>query len=138
MSSLPASASVQPEHQEVDTLHHQPALGSRSNVEVSSAEPDEQAEYEEGRPAVPLSVPLPEIPSPTLDLELDLSSILGTPSNAEVTKIQKRASNIMKLSEENDKLKAELKAMAERLERAERRREELAKRQQMIMEAPSS
>jgi len=40
-------------------------------------------------------------------------------------KVQKRASNVLKLSEENEKLKAELKAMSDRLAAAERRREEL-------------
>ncbi|KAG6903227.1 hypothetical protein C0995_002770 [Termitomyces sp. Mi166 len=81
---------------------------------------------------------LPEIPGANLDLELDMSSILGADSNADAEKIQKRASNVMKLSQENEKLKAELKAMTDRLERAERRRDELARRQQMVMEAPSS
>jgi phage host-nuclease inhibitor protein Gam len=33
----------------------------------------------------------------------------------------------MKLSQENEKLKAELKAMSDRLEAAERKREELAR-----------
>ncbi|KAF9457174.1 hypothetical protein BDZ94DRAFT_261882 [Collybia nuda] len=71
---------------------------------------------------------LPEIPAP--DLDLDLSSIIGS-SNADVnSKVQKRASNVMKLSQENEKLKAELKAMSDRLEAAERRREELAKKEQ--------
>jgi hypothetical protein len=39
--------------------------------------------------------------------------------------VQKRASNVLKLSEENEKLKAELKAMSDRLEAAERKRIEL-------------
>ncbi|KAG5727676.1 hypothetical protein E4T56_gene12268 [Termitomyces sp. T112] len=80
---------------------------------------------------------LPEIPG-NLDLELDMSSILSSYSNADAEKVQKRASNVIKLSQENEKLKAELKAMTDRLERAERRRDELARRQQMVMEPPSS
>ncbi len=40
-------------------------------------------------------------------------------------KVQKRASNVLKLSMENEKLKAELRAMNERLEAAERRQQEL-------------
>jgi hypothetical protein len=41
----------------------------------------------------------------------------------------------MKLSQENEKLKAELKAMSDRLEAAERRREELARKEQVKNEA---
>ncbi|KAF8797967.1 hypothetical protein BYT27DRAFT_7265104 [Phlegmacium glaucopus] len=78
---------------------------------------------------------LPEIP--TDDLSFDLSSVIGSPS-PEQEKIQKRASNVMKLAQENEKLKAELKAMTDRLEAAERRREKLAKKEQKIMEEPSS
>ena len=40
----------------------------------------------------------------------------------------------MKLAQENEKLKAELKAMTDRLEAAERRREKLAKQEQKVME----
>lgn len=46
------------------------------------------------------------------------------------SKVQKRASNVMRLSQENENLKAELKAMSDRLEAAERRREELARKEQ--------
>ncbi|KAG6879522.1 hypothetical protein C0992_001855 [Termitomyces sp. T32_za158] len=81
---------------------------------------------------------LPEIPGANLDLELDMTTILGTPSNADTEKVQKRVSNVMKLSQENEKLRAELKAMTDRLERVERRRDELARRQQVVMEAPLS
>ncbi|KIM87011.1 hypothetical protein PILCRDRAFT_294915 [Piloderma croceum F 1598] len=74
---------------------------------------------------------LPEIPAPKLDLEFDLDSIIGSvDKNAEpeTAKVQKRASNVLKLAQENEKLKMELKAMSDRLEAAERRREELAKK----------
>ncbi|KAG6878739.1 hypothetical protein C0993_011554 [Termitomyces sp. T159_Od127] len=81
---------------------------------------------------------LPEIPGANLDLELDMTTILGTSSNADAEKVQKRVSNVMKLSQENEKLQAELKAMTDRLERVERRRDELARRQQVVMEAPLS
>jgi len=61
-------------------------------------------------------------------------------------KLHKRASSVLKLSEENEKLKAELKALTDRLEAAERkkqqvlksRREQQQQQQQHIMEAPSS
>ena len=39
--------------------------------------------------------------------------------------MQKRASNVVKLAQENEKLKAELRAMTERLEAAERKRAKL-------------
>ena len=42
--------------------------------------------------------------------------------------MQKRASNVLKLAEENEKLKAELRAMTERLEAAERKRKEIEQR----------
>lgn len=44
----------------------------------------------------------------------------------------------MKLAEENEKLKGELKAMTDRLEAAERRRKALAEKELKIMEEPSS
>ena len=44
----------------------------------------------------------------------------------------------MKLAQENEKLKAELKAMTDRLEAAERRREQLTRKEQKVMEEPSS
>ncbi|KAJ7709960.1 hypothetical protein B0H17DRAFT_915578, partial [Mycena rosella] len=78
---------------------------------------------------------LPEIPG--ADLALDLDSILNA-SNPESDKVKKRASNVLKLSQENEKLKAELKAMSDRLEAAEKRREQLARKQQQVMEPPSS
>ncbi|CAA7271757.1 unnamed protein product [Cyclocybe aegerita] len=87
----------------------------------------------EGR--VPVLKDLPEIPMP--DLSFDLSSILG-PSNPEEEKVQKRASSVLKLARENERLQAELKAMTERIEAAERRRAQLAEKEQKIMEEPSS
>ena len=45
-------------------------------------------------------------------------------------KVQKRASNVLKLSQENEKLKAELRALSERLEAAERKQQELRQRAQ--------
>ncbi|KAJ7905436.1 hypothetical protein B0H14DRAFT_2660267 [Mycena olivaceomarginata] len=80
---------------------------------------------------------LPEIPGG--DLELDLDSILNASKpDPESERVKKRASNVLKLSQENEKLKAELKAMQERLEKAEARREQLARKQQQVMEPPSS
>jgi len=79
----------------------------------------------------PLS--LPEIPNAEFSLEIDLPGVLGLPTPA-YEKMQKRASNVLKLTEENEKLKAELKAMTDRLEAAERQREELRKRMDGIVE----
>lgn len=100
----------------------------------------------------PVTPVLPTLPSQ--DLELDLSAILGPTLEEYVfwptfffvssrlyilivfllaldrgtEKVKKRQSNVLKLSEENEKLKAQLKAMTDRLEAAERKREELAGR----------
>ena len=43
-------------------------------------------------------------------------------------RVQKRQSNVMKLTEQNEKLKEELRAMTERLEAAERKQQELKQR----------
>ena len=43
-------------------------------------------------------------------------------------KVQKRASNVLKLSQENESLKEQLRAMTERLEAAERKQRELEER----------
>lgn len=44
----------------------------------------------------------------------------------------------MKLAQENEKLQAELKAMAERLDAMERRRAQLVAKEQKILEEPPS
>ncbi|KAF8628375.1 hypothetical protein AX15_003902 [Amanita polypyramis BW_CC] len=77
----------------------------------------------EGAPAT-----LPEIPKSGLDI--DLSSFIEPTVE---DRVKKRASNILKLTEENEKLKAELKAVTDRLER---RREELARGEQKVEERP--
>ncbi|KAF8636638.1 hypothetical protein AX17_003446 [Amanita inopinata Kibby_2008] len=74
------------------------------------------------------SAALPEIPTSTLDF--DVSAFIGPIRDVE-DKVRKRASNLMKLTEENEKLKAELKAVSDRLEAAERRREEIEKEQKL-------
>ncbi|KIK08689.1 hypothetical protein K443DRAFT_84473, partial [Laccaria amethystina LaAM-08-1] len=74
---------------------------------------------------------LPEIPIP--DLKLDFSDIIG-PTSAEEEKVQKRASDVLKLTEKNEKLKAELKAMTDRIEAAERRKIQLTTKEQKIAE----
>jgi outer membrane murein-binding lipoprotein Lpp len=53
---------------------------------------------------------------------------MNQPAPCRTAKVQKRASNVLKLAQENEKLKLELKAMSDRLEAAERRREELARK----------
>ncbi|KAJ7685132.1 hypothetical protein DFH06DRAFT_1157550 [Mycena polygramma] len=96
--------------------------------------PQEPAGRSEARSISPV---LPEIPGG--DLALDLDSILNASNpDPESEKVKKRASNVLKLSQENEKLKAELKAMTDRLEAAEKRREQLARKQQQVMEPPSS
>ncbi|KAI0780888.1 hypothetical protein BD413DRAFT_608115 [Trametes elegans] len=76
-----------------------------------------------------------DLPQSDLDLSIDFNSILsdGAPAEGqqqqETDKVSKRASNVMKLAEQNERLKAELRAMTERLEAAERRQRELAQAQ---------
>ncbi|KAG2041679.1 hypothetical protein BDR03DRAFT_1006871 [Suillus americanus] len=73
---------------------------------------------------------LPEIPAAELDLTFSFDTIMGFSkfSEPQAEKVQKRASNVMKLTQENEKLKEELRAMTARLEAAERKRRELASR----------
>ncbi|KAH7914949.1 hypothetical protein BJ138DRAFT_1098218 [Hygrophoropsis aurantiaca] len=79
---------------------------------------------------------LPEIPPAELDLTFSLDSIIGpsspfaNSSDPHAEKVIKRASNVMKLTQENEKLKEELRAMTARIEAAERKRLELSKLQQ--------
>ncbi|TBU50821.1 hypothetical protein BD309DRAFT_944751 [Dichomitus squalens] len=73
-----------------------------------------------------------ELPEANLDLTMTFNSILKGPDPPEdaheTERVQKRASNVMKLAEQNEKLKAELRAMTERLEAAERRQKDLEAR----------
>ncbi|THH33858.1 hypothetical protein EUX98_g278 [Antrodiella citrinella] len=82
--------------------------------------------------AASIAAVLPEPKLPDLDLELDLTltfdsifaDMAKTASEPE-HKVQKRASNVLKLSQENDALKEQLRAMTERLEAAERKQRAL-------------
>ncbi|KAI1795844.1 hypothetical protein LXA43DRAFT_689802 [Ganoderma leucocontextum] len=72
-----------------------------------------------------------ELPEADLDLTMTFNSILEAvkPSGEQETdRVQKRASNVMKLTEQNEKLKEELRAMTERLEAAERKQKDLESR----------
>ncbi|KAH9842569.1 uncharacterized protein C8Q71DRAFT_208930 [Rhodofomes roseus] len=73
-----------------------------------------------------------DLPQADFDLTSTFESILSEPQSrdepAEVQLVQKRASNVFKLTQENEKLQAELRAMTARLEAAERRQQELAQR----------
>ncbi|PIL24031.1 hypothetical protein GSI_13782 [Ganoderma sinense ZZ0214-1] len=72
-----------------------------------------------------------ELPEANLDLTMTFNSILeaAKPSGEqEMDRVQKRASNVMKLTEQNEKLKEELRAMTERLEAAERKQKDLESR----------
>ncbi|KAF5365723.1 hypothetical protein D9758_003198 [Tetrapyrgos nigripes] len=109
-------------------------------MHASSSEPVEQnqvidsEEQMEGPPAIAPLTLLPEITS--LSDDLDLGSIIAA-GDADVDKLNKRASNVQKLALENEKLKAELQAMSERLEAAEKRREELRHKKQEVKEPHS-
>jgi len=73
-----------------------------------------------------------DLPQSDFDLTTTFEAILSEPQSrdepAEMQIVQKRASNVLKLTQENEKLQAELRAMTARLEAAERRQQELAQR----------
>ncbi|KAL5511235.1 hypothetical protein ACEPAH_4450 [Sanghuangporus vaninii] len=80
----------------------------------------------EERPSVP-AIP-PSLPETKLDLSFSFDQIIGDMKFDEADidpkkkeQMEKRQSNVMRLTEENEKLNAELKAMSERLAAAERR-----------------
>ncbi|TDL24802.1 hypothetical protein BD410DRAFT_801561 [Rickenella mellea] len=80
----------------------------------------------------PGSPGLPKLPAPSLDVSIPLDQIIGDPptglddvDSKKLEEVEKRASHVQKLAEENAKLEAELKEMSERLEAAERKREGL-------------
>ncbi|KAJ2931177.1 hypothetical protein H1R20_g5918, partial [Candolleomyces eurysporus] len=95
---------------------------------------------------------LPDIPTSSgfEDLELAITSVSGVAPTEQEEKVHKRASSVLKLAEENEKLKAELKAMTDRIEAAEREKQrhemraarsaraEQREQEQHIMEPPSS
>ncbi|RPD66177.1 hypothetical protein L226DRAFT_530297 [Lentinus tigrinus ALCF2SS1-7] len=84
-------------------------------------------------PTEPARIDL-ELPESNLDLTMTFQSILAEAAPAEpaqeMDRVQKRQSNVMKLTEQNEKLKEELRAMTERLEAAERKQRDLESRQQ--------
>jgi len=85
-----------------------------------------------------------DLPQSELDLTMTFESIMAEPEarskDPDVQIVQKRASNVMKLAQENERLQAELRAMTARLEAAERKQQELAERASRSQErsAPSS
>ncbi|KAG1877925.1 hypothetical protein DFJ58DRAFT_753251 [Suillus subalutaceus] len=98
-----------------------------SSLSINRLEPPSQRHRP--RPETPAPA-LPEIPAAELDLTFSFDTIMGFSkiSEPQAEKVQKRASNVMKLTQENEKLKEELRAMTTRLEAAERKRQELASR----------
>ncbi|RDX56733.1 hypothetical protein OH76DRAFT_1336679, partial [Lentinus brumalis] len=84
-------------------------------------------------PTEPARIDL-ELPQADLDLTMTFETILAEVAPAEpapeMDRVQKRQSNVMKLAEQNEKLKEELRAMTERLEAAERKQRELESRGQ--------
>ncbi|KIY50863.1 hypothetical protein FISHEDRAFT_71177 [Fistulina hepatica ATCC 64428] len=123
----------------------QPTEPQQGPTSIEDAQHQGLSEFkDEDEQAQPSAQPLllPEI-AQSSSLDIDLSEFIGPSESTEsapeqaTSKLQKRASNVLKLAEENEKLVAELKAMTDRLKAAERRRAELAKKQQKVMEQPS-
>ncbi|KAJ7940691.1 hypothetical protein B0H13DRAFT_25928 [Mycena leptocephala] len=134
---MSSESPVDPPANEQQRVDDEQSPAQESPVDSVDDAPQEPAGRSAARSISPV---LPEIPG--ADLELDLDSILNAsnsnPESEMSAQRSKRASNVLKLSQENEKLKAELKAMTDRLEAAERRREQLARKQQQVMEPPSS
>ncbi|KAL0946959.1 hypothetical protein HGRIS_013115 [Hohenbuehelia grisea] len=118
-------SSSQPDTSQFDDVKFRPSL-SRPQTEKESDAP--RAGDQEEKVWSPIRM---DIPASNLDLDLD-QLLDDEPTKVDghfrVEKFKKRASNVMKLTQENEKLQAELKAMSERLEAAERRREALEKK----------
>ncbi|KAG2352134.1 hypothetical protein BDR07DRAFT_1479033 [Suillus spraguei] len=93
-----------------------------SSLSINRLEPPSRPRSETPLPA------LPEIPASQLDFSFDTIMGFSKFPEPQAEKVQKRASNVMKLTQENERLKEELKAMTARLEAAERKRQELASR----------
>jgi len=80
----------------------------------------------------PPSPGVPRLPEPSFDLSLSLEQIIADAKFDETIvdrekkeQVDKRASNVMRLAAENEKLNAELKAMSDRLRAAEARTQAL-------------
>ncbi|KIY69980.1 hypothetical protein CYLTODRAFT_488461 [Cylindrobasidium torrendii FP15055 ss-10] len=121
-------------------------LGQPTSEPVTNSAPLNDAESMEAPPVpdrIEIPASLPDIPSSS-SLDFDLSRFIPSSdlSSTPVTdKVNKRASNVQKLAEENEKLKEELRAMSDRLEQAERRtqrrlqaKEKLDHKEQHIMD----
>ncbi|KAI9064480.1 hypothetical protein FKP32DRAFT_1570640 [Trametes sanguinea] len=137
MSSIPRRLDPrypQPERQPSrDSLRSLGARSDRAPSYMSQGDDDTDSLYQHDRlPSSPAKLDI-ELPESNLDLTMDFNSIMAAQAEGqkseEMDKVQKRASNVMKLAEQNERLKAELRAMTERLEAAERRQRELAQAQ---------
>ncbi|EJD53015.1 hypothetical protein AURDEDRAFT_110819 [Auricularia subglabra TFB-10046 SS5] len=99
---------------------------ARSSQESQTEEERQQRARRRANRGAPPSA-FAALPSPDLDGEL-LSYAIEVELKDEVSRIdpvvKKRASNVLKLAEENSRLTAELKALSDRLEAAERKKRE--------------
>lgn len=125
--------------------HHYSGRNARRSLEASQL--DDTASIAES-----VIAPLPEPRLPDLDLpqsELDLTTTFETilaesissasaQTEPELDKVHKRASNVLKLAQENEKLKEELAAMNARIEAAERKQRELRQREAALQGATKS
>ncbi|KAH7103845.1 hypothetical protein BKA62DRAFT_768237 [Auriculariales sp. MPI-PUGE-AT-0066] len=111
---------------QLDTHGQQAPLQSQGMS--SNATDDVRARRKAARHVGPPSAfQLPALPAPDLDGEL-LSYAIEVELKDEISRIdptvKKRASNVLKLAEENSRLAAELKALSDRLDAAERKKRE--------------
>jgi len=91
-----------------------------------------------GQPSTPKSNPeelvsptAPKLPEPSFDASFDLDHDIIEDLDPETkSKIEKRASNVLLLARENERLNEELREMTARLEAAEQRSRALLERQE--------
>ncbi|KIM31040.1 hypothetical protein M408DRAFT_21830 [Serendipita vermifera MAFF 305830] len=88
-----------------------------------------------GAAAVPFALPAPFTGEGDTSFSRSIDAVLATQTEREVAEenrktaaLSKRASNVLKLTQEKQNLEQELKAMADRLEEIERRAQELKAR----------
>ncbi|KDQ18521.1 hypothetical protein BOTBODRAFT_171347 [Botryobasidium botryosum FD-172 SS1] len=91
---------------------------------MSSAYSTHRLETSERTRPTSFYLPMPALDSEPLSLSMDIESVLAA-KDSEQPNVAKRASNVLRLAEETGKLQEELRAMNERVERAERRRLDL-------------
>ncbi|PVG02719.1 hypothetical protein CPB86DRAFT_537191 [Serendipita vermifera] len=124
-----------PDNQELglDTVAHS---GRDRSVSDAFFPPNPPPSSPHGTTSVPFSLPAPFSGEGDASFARSIDAVLATNTEREVAEenkkaaaLSKRASNVLKLTQEKQDLERELKEMAERLEAIEKRSQELMTRQ---------